>query len=89
MAKKDDFFKIDYTQVPKDVENMVSSEKWKDEITKTSKISFDKKQYLVRIPKEIAETMEISDADAIEFIVRIPSPKSGDKKTVEMRLVKQ
>lgn len=41
-------------------------------IVKTAKISYDGKQFLVRIPTEIARLFEIKQGQYLEFTVDIP-----------------
>lgn len=78
--------KRDYTKLPLEIESVVT--KKPNQVTKTAKITFDGRQYLVRIPNKISSIMIINDYDRIEFTAITPSPKSSEEKKLVMRLIK-
>ena len=87
MKKTDDFEKKDYKKLPKDIKDVVTVKP--DIIVKKAKLTFDGKQYIVRIPTEIAKLMNITTHDRIEFNAIIPTPKSTEKKELKMGLMKR
>jgi len=56
-------------------------------IEKKSKLSWDGKQFVIRIPKEISEEMKITKESRIEFTVIKPEPGTDGKNELKMDLV--
>ena len=77
--------KLEYRQLPSEVEEVVDDERAK--ITLTANITFDKKQYLVRFPKEIAEEVELSTEHKVRFtLVRAKTRTDEEPKlTIEVK----
>ncbi len=53
---------------------------------KTAKIAFDGKQFLIRIPNEIASLKKMKKGDTLEFTLHIPQepiPVQDGKLTIE------
>ena len=86
MKKSYDFKKVDYAKIPKEIQDIVTVKP--DKITKKAKLTFDGKQFIVRIPTEIAREMEIKSDDMIEFKAIIPTPKSKDEKELQIKWLK-
>lgn len=86
MEKADDFRKVDYSKLPKPIAEVVTDRP--DIIEKKAKITYDGRQYLVRIPTEISNVLNISQDDMIKFTAVVPSPKSTEKKSLKIELVK-
>jgi hypothetical protein len=64
--------------------NALNESKYRIE-EKAAKITFDGKQFLVRIPKEVAEIMKIKKGDLIHFHIEIasePEPIENSKLTI-------
>jgi hypothetical protein len=86
MNKSDDFDNVDYSNLPKEIREVVTDKS--DIVIKKAKLTFDGNQYIVRIPTDIAKIMAITSDFMMEFEAIIPSPKSNDEKELHMRLVK-
>ncbi|WNY23420.1 hypothetical protein MmiHf6_07270 [Methanimicrococcus hongohii] len=56
-------------------------------IEKKSKLSWDGKQFIIRIPKEISEEMNITKGNQIKFTVVKPEPGTGGKNELKIDLV--
>lgn len=56
-------------------------------ITKKVKITYTKNQFLIRIPKEIAEEMNITASNSIMFSYTKPLPDSKEKPKLEITLI--
>ena len=58
-----------------------------EKIEKVAKISYDGDQYLVRIPKEISNLLDIKKGDKIKFIVNIPYVVETDKRIMVVEVL--
>ena len=76
--------KIEYTQLPPEVEEVVSEER--ATIEAVASITFDGRQYLVRFPKDITESIGLSRDHKVRFSVIIPKPRTDEtpKLTIEV-----
>lgn len=78
--------KVDYTKLPEEIEKAVTKEPYK--IEEKAKLTWDKKQFLVRIPSEIAREYGITEENKDQFrvIFRLikPLPDSKDKPKLEI-----
>lgn len=57
-----------------------------DEIRKKVKLSYDGRQLMIRIPREIAEFYELQKGDVIEITVKIPADESIKIQDIPMRV---
>jgi hypothetical protein len=71
MKKSSDNSKRRY---PKEIERVIEPQPY--EITDDAKITFDGRQFIVRIPKRISRLIGIEKGDALEFHVIKPHPKA-------------
>ncbi len=82
----DELPKVDYTSLPEGLEKAVTKEPYK--IEEKAKLTWDKKQFLVRIPSEIAReygiTKENKDQFRVIFRLIKPLPDSNDKPKLEI-----
>jgi len=76
--------KIEYKQLPPEVEEVVSEER--ATIEAVASITFDGRQYLVRFPKDISESIGLSGDHKVRFRVIIPKPRTDEtpKLTIEV-----
>jgi hypothetical protein len=81
---------LDYSMVPKEIEEAVRQEMY--EIEKETKLSFDGKQFMIRIPLDISEEMGITRENKSEFKVRFKlikgRPNTDEVTKVTMELTK-
>jgi hypothetical protein len=82
----DELPSLDYSEVPDKVKKAVSLEP--ESLTKFAKLTWDGKQYSVRIPTEIATDMKISKDDKIRFTMIKPLPENDDEIKLEIKLVR-
>ncbi len=78
--------KVDYTKLPEPIEKVVTKEPYV--IEEKAKLTWDKRQFLVRIPSEIAReygiTEENKDKFGVIFRLTKPLPDSTDKPRLEI-----
>jgi len=79
--------KVDYSKLPPELEEAVAHKPYTR--TKKGKISWDGKQFSVRIPTEIAEEMHITKENYILFQLRKPAPGSQDEPELEIKLIQE
>lgn len=77
---------LDYSMIPIWVKKAISLEP--EMIVKMSKLTWDGKQYSVRIPTEITTDMNIDKTDKIKFTMIRPLPDSGDELKLKIELVR-
>ena len=58
-------------------------------LIKRTKIVFDGKQYLVRFPTEVSETLELQKGDEIEFKIPLPESREEELKPIITYLKKK
>jgi hypothetical protein len=79
---------LDYTTVPRIIENAVRQVPY--EIEKESRLSWDTKQFVIRIPVDIAKEIGITRETKDDFKVRFklvkgrPNTDEGTKLTMEL-----
>ena len=78
--------KIEYRQLPPEVEEIVSEERAK--IEREASITFDGRQYLVRFPKDISDAMDLSREHKVRFTLTMPKPRTEEKPKLTMEAVK-
>lgn len=76
---------VDYTKVSKLVEEVVATGQYI--LTKKAKLTWDGKQFILRIPSEITNEMHITKENQIAFRLIKPRPDSDEDVTIEMELV--
>jgi len=76
---------VDYSILPPDIEEAIIKKRY--EVTEKSKLTWDGKQFLVRIPKEITQEMGITKENQIVFKLKKPLPDSNEKSSLEILLV--
>ncbi len=61
----------------------------KEVIRKAVKLTLNKGQFIVRIPRIISEFLELSKDDKLEFLIEVaPHPKSKDQSTRSFRILR-
>ncbi|HUV80581.1 MAG TPA: hypothetical protein VMW40_07170 [Candidatus Bathyarchaeia archaeon] len=78
--------KLEYRKLPSKVEELVDDERAK--ITRTANITFDKRQYLVRFPKEIAEELGLSTEHKVRFTLISAKTRTDEEPELTMEVVK-
>ena len=58
---------LDYSKLPKRISEAITTSQYK--IKKESKLTWDGKQFVVRIPKEVTEEMGIKEGEHIKFSI--------------------
>lgn len=77
--------KVDNTKLSEEIKKLVNAQPYK--IQKKAKITYTKNQFLIRIPKEIAEEMKITAQTMILFVYTKPLPDSKEEPKLEITLV--
>ena len=85
MKKSKDFEELKYIELRKEVQEAVSDKP--DIIRKKAKLTFDGRQYVVRIPTGIAKVMGITSDHVMKFEATIPTPKGKGKRKLHIRIV--
>ena len=68
---------IDYSNLPDEIRNAINKQHY--QITKATKLTWDGRQFLIRVPKEIAEEIDLTDEWHATFIYVKPLPEERDK----------
>ncbi|MBN1552224.1 hypothetical protein JW979_12190 [bacterium] len=76
---------LDYSNLPPEIEEVVSQQRF--EIKKTTKLTWDGKQFSMRIPTEIAGEAGITKETRAFFHLIKPLPGSTEKVKLEISLV--
>ena len=79
--------KVDYSdkRLPKDVEEAISEAKYV--VKESSKLTWDGRQFIVRIPKEIAEEEGLTEQNKMQFRLTKPKPNSNETLKLEIEIV--
>lgn len=81
---------LDYSTLPKEIEEAVKQKPYEKE--KEAKLSWDGKQFLIRIPSDIADELGITKENKKDFKVRFKltkyPPGSEEETQVTMELIK-
>jgi len=79
---------VDYSNLPDEILKALEPEQYK--IEKNAKLSWDGRQFLVRIPSDIANEMEITKDNKndfkVHFVYTKPAPNTNNKKYLTMDL---
>jgi hypothetical protein len=76
--------KVDYSKLPPETEEAIARKPYT--IEEKAKLTWDGRQFLVRIPKEIAQEIGITKENFILFRLIKPLPDSTEKPKLEMEL---
>ena len=76
---------VDYSNVPKEILEALSEKN--HVIDKKVKLTWDGKQFILRIPKEVSEEMNITKESLIQFKVIKPKPNAEEENILEIELV--
>lgn len=77
--------KVDYSRLPKEIEDIISNKPYI--VEKKGKLSFDGKQFTMRVPSEIAEEMKITKDNRVLFRMIKPLPGSDEKIHLEIEII--
>ncbi len=87
----DEIPKVDYTKLPENIEEAIIKKPY--EVKEKAKLTWDGRQFLVRIPSEIAReygiTKENKDQFYVFFKLTKPLPDSKDEPTLDIKWCKQ
>ena len=78
--------RIDYGQLPAEVEEIVGEEQAK--IERDASITFDGRQYLVRFPKDISDNMGLSRENKVRFTLTMPKPRTEEEPKLKIEVIK-
>ncbi len=78
---------LDYSKLPTELADVVA-EPLSDITEKEANISYDGKQWLLRIPNDIASAIGIKKGDKLRFKVVLPSPKTNQQEEIKIRYVR-
>jgi len=76
---------VDYSNLPNELKEAL--EEKPHIIEKKAKLSWDGKQFIIRIPKEISEEMKITKESQIKFRVIKPRPGTDEQNELKIDLV--
>ena len=76
--------KIDYARIPEDVKAAIEPIPYI--VEETVKLTYDGRQFILRIPKEIADEVGITEDNRIKFRFVKPLPESKEKANLEIWL---
>ena len=62
------------SQFPEEIERVIEPQPYT--VEEEAKITFDGRQFLIRIPNKVAKTLGIKKGDYLKFNVSVPHPKS-------------
>lgn len=92
MSKNDEKIKdldelptVDYSEVPQKIQEAVAQTPFT--IEEKTKLTWDGRQFIARIPKEIAVEMKISKENVLVFRFTKPLPNSKEKPVLVIKLV--
>lgn len=79
--------KIDYSksELPEKTKILIADTQY--EIVEESKLTWDGRQFVTRIPKEIAAEYVITNQNKLRFTLRKPRPNSTEKADLKIELV--
>ncbi|MHB1830266.1 MAG: hypothetical protein ACYCO0_02640 [Candidatus Micrarchaeaceae archaeon] len=77
--------KLDYSKLPDDVKEAIEPIPYV--VEENVKLTWDGRQYILRIPKEIAEEAGITAENRISFKLVKPSPESAEKPKLEITVL--
>lgn len=81
--------KIEYDKLPKDAKKMIDEDA-QAIITKESRITLSKKgEFIIRLPKGIAERMHITQDYVAEFTLKMPKPDGEKEPDLTLKLIKK
>lgn len=69
--------KLDYSKISEDIKKAINKQQYT--INKTTKLTWDSRQFLIRVPKEIAEEIGLTDEWHATFTYVKPLPEERDK----------
>ncbi len=76
---------VDYSKLPPEIEEVITRQPFK--IENKTKLTWDGKQYSMRIPTEIATEMKITKDNQVFFRMIKPLPGSDEKPILEIKLI--
>ncbi|KAF5044156.1 hypothetical protein DSECCO2_494780 [anaerobic digester metagenome] len=76
---------LDYSNLPKEIEEAINRKPYV--IDKKAKLTWDGRQFIIRIPSEIAEEMELTAENRVHFRLTKPLPGSDEEPKLEIELI--
>lgn len=83
--EKEGLPKVDYSKVPKEIEEIVNRQPYV--IEEKAKLTWDGRQFIVRIPSEITKEMNITKENQMRFRLTKPLPDSSEKPELKIELI--
>ena len=84
-----DLPEVDYSNLPDEISEAIEIEQYT--IEKDAKLSWDGRQFIVRIPSEITNEMDINKENKQEYKVHFkyvkPEPNTKDKQMPDIELI--
>lgn len=77
--------KVDYSNLPQEIEEIISKQPYI--VEKKVKLTWDGRQFLIRIPKEIANEQGITTENQVLFRLTKPRPDSQNTPKLEIELL--
>jgi len=76
---------LDYSNLPNEVEESLTREPYT--VKTKAKLTWDGKQFIVRIPSEITQEMKLTRENRLLFTLVKPMPDSDDKPELEIKVI--
>lgn len=76
---------VDYSALPPDIDAIVKKEQYT--VEKKVRLTWDGKQYSLKIPSEVTSEMKITNDNRILFRLTKPLPGTDEKPTLEISLI--
>ena len=76
---------LDYSRLPKNILDAITTSQY--EIDREGKLTWDGKQFVVRIPKEVSQEMSIREGEHIKFVI-LKKFGSSEEPSLDMKLVR-
>lgn len=81
----DELPSIDYSDLPPEIEGMVGQRPYT--VEEKVKLTWDGNQFIVRIPTEIADEMELTQDSRMKFNLTKPLPNSDETPNLDIEII--
>lgn len=85
VEKLENLPELDYSNLPKEIEEAITRKPYI--VDKRAKLTWDGRQFIIRIPSEIAEEMKLTTENRVRFLLTKPLPGSDEEPKLEMELI--
>lgn len=76
---------LDYSSLPKEIEEVINHKPYI--IDKKAKLTWDRRQFIIRIPSEIAGEMNLTSENRVHFRLIKPLPGSDEEPKLQMEMI--